>query len=61
MSDHHIMVIDDAYNAGPASVQSALERLHQFDGRKTAILSDMLELGDFASEAHLGLIEYRSC
>ena len=58
IDNHHVIVIDDAYNAGPASMQSALERLIHADGRKAAILSDMLELGDLTANAHLELIEY---
>lgn len=48
------MVIDDTYNASPASVKSALKTLSMMEGgRKIAILGDMLELGDYAVEAHL--------
>ncbi len=48
------VVIDDTYNAGPASVKSALKTLSMMDGdRKIAVLGDMLELGDHAIEAHL--------
>lgn len=48
------VVIDDTYNAGPASVQSALKTLAMMEGgRKIAVLGDMLELGDHALNAHL--------
>lgn len=48
------IVIDDTYNAGPASVKSALKTLTMMEGdRKIAILGDMLELGEHAIEAHL--------
>lgn len=48
------VVIDDTYNAGPASVQSALRTLAMMEGgRKIAVLGDMLELGDHALKAHL--------
>lgn len=46
-------VIDDTYNASPASVASALKTLAAMKaGRKIAVLGDMLELGDFAGTAH---------
>jgi UDP-N-acetylmuramoyl-tripeptide--D-alanyl-D-alanine ligase len=47
------VVFDDTYNASPASVSSALQTLEKMAGeRKIAVLGDMLELGDFAPEAH---------
>lgn len=46
-------IINDAYNASPASMRAAIETLSGFaKGRKIAVLGDMLELGDFAVEAH---------
>ena len=46
-------VLNDAYNAAPASVGSALETLAaQSGGRKIAFLGDMRELGVRAEEAH---------
>ncbi len=47
-------VIDDSYNANPASVNSALEVLAQLSasGRGIAVLGDMLELGEWSEEAH---------
>lgn len=48
------VVIDDTYNASPASVRSALKTLSMMEGgRKIAVLGDMLELGDHALNAHL--------
>lgn len=48
------VVIDDTYNAGPASVTSALKTLTMMEGdRRIAVLGDMLELGEHAIEAHL--------
>jgi UDP-N-acetylmuramoyl-tripeptide--D-alanyl-D-alanine ligase len=48
------VVIDDTYNASPASVHSALKTLQMMEGgRKIAVLGDMLELGDHALNAHL--------
>lgn len=44
----------DAYNANPSSMQQAIRSLIEMEnGRyKIAILGDMLELGDYATEAH---------
>jgi UDP-N-acetylmuramoyl-tripeptide--D-alanyl-D-alanine ligase len=48
------VIIDDTYNASPAAVESALETLGQIEteGRKIAVLGDMMELGPLAIEAH---------
>ena len=49
-------VINDAYNAAPASMKSALETLKSYPGgRKIAFLGDMKELGDVAADAHAEL------
>ena len=46
-------ILNDAYNAAPASVASALQTLVSYDGgRKIAFLGDMRELGARAEEAH---------
>lgn len=47
-------VLNDAYNASPASVFAALKTLQALAGydRKIVILGDMLELGDYAPKAH---------
>lgn len=48
------VVIDDTYNASPASVHSAVKTLAMMEGnRKIAVLGDMLELGEHAAAAHL--------
>lgn len=50
-----IRMIDDCYNANPASVMVALATLGEMRvaGRRVAILGDMAELGDYAREGHL--------
>ena len=49
-----VVVLDDTYNASPASVLSALKTLKMMEGgRKIAVLGDMLELGEHALNAHL--------
>ncbi len=50
-------LIDDSYNANPTSVRAALSVLAAASGRKVAILTDMLELGDHAAAAHRDLDE----
>jgi len=52
-------IIDDTYNANPASVRAALKVLAELGGAKTvAVLGDMLELGPAAAEAHLSIGRY---
>jgi UDP-N-acetylmuramoyl-tripeptide--D-alanyl-D-alanine ligase len=46
------VIINDAYNASPTSVRAALELLAEMEGRKVFVFGDMLELGDYAEEAH---------
>jgi UDP-N-acetylmuramoyl-tripeptide--D-alanyl-D-alanine ligase len=45
-------VLDDTYNASPASTIAALNLLEELEGRKIAVLGDMLELGDYEEEGH---------
>ncbi|SEJ60808.1 UDP-N-acetylmuramoyl-tripeptide--D-alanyl-D-alanine ligase [Sphingobium sp. AP50] len=49
----HIRLIDEAYNANPASMGAALELLGtQIGGRRIALLGEMLELGPDAADYH---------
>lgn len=50
-----IRIIEDCYNAGPESMEAALTVLYGSKGRKIAVLGDMLELGEFAPQAHYAL------
>jgi len=45
-------VLDDSYNANPASVVAGLEVLRAFNGHTIAVLGDMAELGESAAESH---------
>ena len=48
-----VVVINDAYNANPDSMKSAISVLmHQKGGRKVAVLGDMYELGKYEIESH---------
>ncbi len=53
--DGHFTLINESYNANPASTRAALETLAQQAGRKVAILGDMLELGETAPALHSAL------
>lgn len=46
------LILDDTYNAAPPSVIAALNLLEDLDGRKVAVLGDMLELGTYEEEGH---------
>lgn len=45
-------LLDDTYNASPQSTLAALNLLDELDGRKIAVLGDMLELGSYEEEGH---------
>jgi UDP-N-acetylmuramoyl-tripeptide--D-alanyl-D-alanine ligase len=51
-----ITVIDESYNANPASMAAALALLGGASGRKIAILGDMLEMGEGGVAHHAGLV-----
>ncbi|MEL7311669.1 MAG: UDP-N-acetylmuramoyl-tripeptide--D-alanyl-D-alanine ligase [Pseudomonadota bacterium] len=53
-----VEVIDDSYNANPASMRAAIDSLVASAERPWAVLGDMLELGDTAEEAHRELGTY---
>jgi UDP-N-acetylmuramoyl-tripeptide--D-alanyl-D-alanine ligase len=47
-----ITILDDTYNASPASTVAALELLQGLSGCRVAILGDMLELGQYEHAGH---------
>jgi UDP-N-acetylmuramoyl-tripeptide--D-alanyl-D-alanine ligase len=56
-----LTLIDESYNANPASVRAALDNLSRLEpgrgGRRIAVLGDMLELGPAGPEMHRALAE----
>jgi UDP-N-acetylmuramoyl-tripeptide--D-alanyl-D-alanine ligase len=59
LPDGEVLLLDESYNANPASVSAALALLANMvpgkSGRRIAVLGDMLELGSFAEDLHRGL------
>ncbi len=55
------LLIDESYNANPASMRAAIALLGQAEigprGRRIAVLGDMLELGAAGADLHRGLVE----
>ena len=46
------LLLDDTYNASPESMLAAINLLAQLEGRKVAVLGDMLELGPYEKQGH---------
>ncbi len=48
----NVFIIDDTYNSNPLSLKNSLDVLSRFEGRRVAVLGDMLELGDLSKVYH---------
>ncbi|MBM3152041.1 MAG: UDP-N-acetylmuramoyl-tripeptide--D-alanyl-D-alanine ligase [Chloroflexi bacterium] len=46
------LLLDDTYNASPESTIAALNLLSEMEGRRVAVLGDMLELGPYERQGH---------
>ncbi len=55
---HGVTILNDVYNANPASMRSSIDVLAKAAGRKVCILGDMLELGPDAPRYHKEIGEY---
>lgn len=53
-----ITLINDAYNANPASMKAGLDVLAVDDNYRIAVLGEMGELGELAEQMHLELADY---
>lgn len=51
-TENGALLLDDTYNASPESMMAALNLLDELEGRKVAILGDMLELGQYEQTGH---------
>ena len=62
-SQNGALLLDDTYNASPESMLAALNLLDELDGRKIAVLGDMLELGPYEKQGHemVGVRAARVC
>ena len=52
LASNGVRVIDDSYNANPASICAAIDILAGFPGRTVLVLGDMGELGAWAEQGH---------
>lgn len=51
-TENSALLLDDTYNASPQSTLAALNLLEELDGRRVAVLGDMLELGRYEEQGH---------
>jgi UDP-N-acetylmuramoyl-tripeptide--D-alanyl-D-alanine ligase len=60
IGEGHLTLIDESYNANPASMRAAIALLAsatpELTGRRIAVLGDMLEMGEFSAQVHEDLV-----
>lgn len=54
--DHKTLVLD-TYNANPSSMAASLHNFITFEGSKTIVIGDMLELGDESEKEHQNILK----
>lgn len=57
---HNSMILNDAYNANPTAMNAVLDNFSELknEGKKIAVLGDMLELGSLSKEMHESVAEH---
>lgn len=55
---NHVQLIDDSYNANPASIRAAIDVLQNMPGQRVLVLGDMGELGEWAEQEHAQIGTY---
>ncbi len=51
-------LVVDTYNANPSSMAVSLENFTHFEGNKTIIIGDMLELGEESKQEHQNILSF---
>lgn len=51
------VLVLDTYNANPSSMAESLKNFSSFQGAKTIIIGDMLELGEVSKEEHQAILD----
>lgn len=60
ITKNDIKIINDTYNASPKSMEAAIDVLKDIstDGKRIAVLGDMLEMGEWSYKVHLDVGKY---
>nr|WP_314498085.1 UDP-N-acetylmuramoyl-tripeptide--D-alanyl-D-alanine ligase [uncultured Chryseobacterium sp.] len=54
---HDKTLVLDTYNANPSSMKASLHNFFSFEGTKTVVIGDMLELGDESIPEHIDILK----
>lgn len=54
---HNKTLVLDTYNANPSSMKASLHNFFSFEGTKTIIIGDMLELGEESIPEHIDILK----